>query len=98
MCGEVCLCYVCVPVSVGPSFLIFKKYTEKYPENDYYGLINSMAKSLNVSPGKTMEELDEDDLRIREIMEEAKKQAEEQAEEAKKQVEEQAEEAKKQAG
>ena len=36
-----------------------KEHTERYPENDYTGLIQKMAKSLNISLGKTMEELDE---------------------------------------
>ena len=40
-----------------PSSL--KKYTEKYPENDYFGVIKEMARSLNVNPGNTMEELDD---------------------------------------
>ena len=40
-----------------PSSL--KKITEKNPENDYFGIIQSMSKSLGVSLGNTMEELDE---------------------------------------
>jgi hypothetical protein len=40
-----------------PSAL--KEHTEKHPENDYVGVIQKMAKSLGVSPGKTMEELDD---------------------------------------
>ncbi len=36
----------------------FKKLTEKHPENNYIGVIKAMAKVVNVSPGNTMEELD----------------------------------------
>jgi hypothetical protein len=37
----------------------FKKQTEKHPENDYIGVIQEMANVIGVSPGKTMEELDD---------------------------------------
>ena len=40
-----------------PSSL--KKYTEKHPENDYFGVIKEMAKTSNIDLGNTMEELDE---------------------------------------
>lgn len=36
-----------------------KSYTEEYPENDYSSVIQSMAKPLGITPGETMEELDE---------------------------------------
>ena len=40
-----------------PSAL--KEHTEKHPENDYAAVIQEMADALDISPGRTMEELDD---------------------------------------
>jgi hypothetical protein len=40
-----------------PSAL--KEHIEKHPENDYAAVIQEMADALGISPGRTMEELDE---------------------------------------
>ena len=40
-----------------PSAL--KEHTEQNPENDYAGVIQEMADALGISPGRTMEELDD---------------------------------------
>ncbi len=40
-----------------PSTL--NKHTDAHPENDYFGAIAQMAKQLNVTPGETMEDMDD---------------------------------------